>query len=66
MALERVTPKIRRLEFAKFGSIEGIKSVEQHHDILMASQSEETQKVSALVEENWLSLGKLLTGDVEF
>ena len=66
MALERVTPKIRRLEFAKFGSIEGIKSVEQHREIISESQSKEVQKVSNLVEENWLSLGKLLTGDIDF
>jgi DNA-binding GntR family transcriptional regulator len=63
LALERVLPKIRRLEFAKFGTLEGSTSVEQHREILRAIESGESKKAADLVEENWLSLGRLLTGD---
>ncbi|MEW9668051.1 GntR family transcriptional regulator [Ammoniphilus sp. 3BR4] len=61
MALERIVPKVHRLEIAQFGSIKGLKSVEQHHQIIVACESRESQEVARLVEENWLSLGELLT-----
>jgi DNA-binding GntR family transcriptional regulator len=54
-------PKIHRLELAQFGSLEGLASVEQHQQIIAASKKGDSAYVSKLVEENWLSLGKLLT-----
>ncbi|WP_223155144.1 GntR family transcriptional regulator [Alkalibacillus aidingensis] len=59
-ALEPVEPKIRRLEFAKFNSVEGINSVSDHQDIIKACQKGNSHLVSDLVEKNWLSLFELL------
>ncbi|WP_404356662.1 GntR family transcriptional regulator [Cytobacillus firmus] len=61
-ALKRIMPKIQRLEIAQFGSLNGLKSVEQHKKIMEASRKGQEQLASRLVEENWLSLGGLLTG----
>lgn len=61
LALERVVPKVRRLEFARFGSLEGVESVEQHSRIIEAFRDNNSQLASSLVEENWISLGRLLT-----
>lgn len=61
LALERVVPKIRRLEFARFGSVEGLESVEQHRRIIDAIKENNSQLVSSLMEENWINLGRLLT-----
>lgn len=61
LALERIIPKIRRLEFAKFGSLEGLTSVEQHAAIIQACKSREVSAAAHLMEENWLSLGRILT-----
>ena len=64
-ALERVVPKIRRLEFARFGSLAGRESVEQHGHIITAAKDGQSQTAAALVEENWLTLGRLLTDEPE-
>ncbi|GED56534.1 GntR family transcriptional regulator [Brevibacillus formosus] len=61
LALERVVPKVRRLEFARFGSLEGGESVKQHSRIIEAFRDNNSQLASSLVEENWISLGRLLT-----
>ncbi|QQE72630.1 GntR family transcriptional regulator [Brevibacillus composti] len=61
LALERIVPKIRRLEFAKFGSLAGLSSVEQHQAIIAACQAQDAGLASQLMEENWLSLGRVLT-----
>jgi DNA-binding GntR family transcriptional regulator len=60
-ALKRITPKIQRLEIAQFGSLNGLKSVEQHTKIIEVSMQRNADMASRLVEENWLSLGELLT-----
>ncbi|MBM7570701.1 DNA-binding GntR family transcriptional regulator [Aquibacillus albus] len=60
--LANITPKIRRLEFAKFGSITGLDSVQQHDEIIQAAKSGDAELTAKLVEENWLSLGRLLVG----
>jgi DNA-binding GntR family transcriptional regulator len=61
LALERILPKIQRLEISQFISLKGLKSVEQHHLIISACKNQELERVVRLVEENWLSLGELLT-----
>ena len=63
LALERVIPKIRRIEFAKFTTLEGHSSVQQHQEIIEACKKKDIERASILVEENWLSLGRLLTGE---
>jgi len=64
-ALERVMPKVRRLEYTQFGSLAGRKSVQQHEAILTACELGEALEAAALVEENWLSLGQLIAASLE-
>jgi len=64
-ALERVMPKVRRLEYAQFGSLAGRKSVRQHEAIIAACEQGDAGKAAALVEENWLSLGQLIAASLE-
>lgn len=64
-ALNRVMPKVRRLEYAQFGSLAGRKSVQQHEAILAACERGEVEEAAALVEENWLSLGQLIAASLE-
>ena len=65
MALERIVPKIHRLEISQFSSIKALKSVEQHHHIMAACELRDSMAASRLVEENWLSLGELLTKNTD-
>ncbi|WP_028402832.1 GntR family transcriptional regulator [Ectobacillus panaciterrae] len=60
-ALERSIPKIHRLEISQFTSVKGLKSVEQHKQIIEACKNKDGETTARLVEENWLSLGELLT-----
>lgn len=64
-ALNRVMPKVRRLEYAQFGSLAGRKSVQQHEAILVSCERGEAHEAAALVEENWLSLGQLIAASLE-
>ena len=63
--LERLTPKIRRLEFAQFGSLAGRRSVRQHEGIIAACEEGDAARAAQLVEENWLSLGQLIIASFE-
>lgn len=58
--LDRLTPKIRRLEVAQFGSLAGRRSVEQHAAIITAAEQRDAHRAAELVEQNWLSLGELI------
>jgi DNA-binding GntR family transcriptional regulator len=58
--LDRLTPKIRRLEVAQFGSLAGRRSVEQHVAIIAAAEQRDAHRAAELVEQNWLSLGELI------
>lgn len=60
-ALDRLMPRIRRLEYAKFGSLEGRNSCTQHEAIALALEHGAGQAAAHLVEENWLSLERYLT-----
>ncbi len=64
-ALDRLTPKVRRLEFAQFGSLAGRKSVRQHEAIIEACERGTADEAAALVGENWLSLGRLIADSLE-
>lgn len=59
-ALERLMPKVRRLEYAQFGSLAGRRSVQQHEAIIAACALGSAAEAAQLVEENWLSLGRLI------
>lgn len=58
--LDRLTPKVRRLEVAQFGSLAGRRSVEQHAAIIAAAEQGDSARAAELVEQNWLSLGELI------
>jgi DNA-binding GntR family transcriptional regulator len=58
--LERLMPKVRRLEYAQFGSLAGRRSVHQHEAIIAACALGSAAEAAHLVEENWLSLGRLI------
>jgi DNA-binding GntR family transcriptional regulator len=59
-SLERLMPKVRRLERARFGSLAGRRSVEQHDRILAFCAARKAAEASEAVRENWLSLGALI------
>lgn len=61
MALERLLPKIRRLELLKFNKVDGLSSIRQHNEIIACLENGNHQELSKLVEENWLSLASYLT-----
>jgi len=58
--LERLMPRIRRLERLRFGSLSGRASVRQHEQIIAAAHN-----AKDLVKENWLSLGALIDRSFE-
>lgn len=62
--LERLMPKVRRLEYARFGTLAGRKSVEQHTAIIAACERGDATEAAALVEENWLTLGQLIASSL--
>lgn len=59
-SIERLMPKIRRLERARFGSLAGRRSIEQHDQIIVLCASGETEAAARAVRVNWLSLGALI------
>jgi DNA-binding GntR family transcriptional regulator len=59
-SLERLTPKVRRLERARFGSLAGRRSVKQHGQIIALCASGRTEEAAQAVRGNWLSLGALI------
>lgn len=58
--LERLMPKVRRLEYAQFGSLAGHTSVLQHQAIIAACEQRSSELAATLAEQNWLSLGQLI------
>ncbi len=58
--LDRVVPRVRRLERLRFGSLPGRASVRQHAAIIAAAAAGDAARTAARVRENWLSLGALL------
>jgi DNA-binding GntR family transcriptional regulator len=58
--LDRVVPRVRRLERLRFGSLPGRASVHQHAGIIAAAAAGDAADTAARVRENWLSLGALL------
>jgi DNA-binding GntR family transcriptional regulator len=59
-SLERLLPKIRRLEQARFGSLVGRRSVEQHERIIALCAAGDAERAAEAVRENWLTLGVLI------
>ncbi len=63
--LERVMPRVRRLERMRFGSLAGRGSVKQHVAIIDAAAAKDVQTTAERVRENWLSLGNLIDRSFE-
>ncbi|MFT4037706.1 MAG: GntR family transcriptional regulator [Thermomicrobiales bacterium] len=59
-SLRRLLPRVRRLELARFGALAGRDSVTQHAAIIAATRAGQGRETGELVEENWLTLGRLL------
>jgi DNA-binding GntR family transcriptional regulator len=59
-SLERLMPKVRRLERARFGSLAGRRSVEGHDQIIALCASGEAETAAQAVREQWLALGALI------
>ncbi len=59
-SLERLMPKVRRLEYAQFSSLAGHSSVLQHQAIITACEQGLPELAATLAEQNWLSLGQLI------
>ena len=64
--LAGLMPQVRRLEYARFASLAGRTSVAQHQAILAACEQGDATAAAALVEENWLNLGRLIGADLEY
>src|SRR3954463_11279668 len=61
-ALDRLMPRVRRLERLRFGALSGRASVKQHNAIVAAKTP---QEAAERVKENWLSLGALIDRSFE-
>jgi DNA-binding GntR family transcriptional regulator len=59
-SLERLMPKVRRLERARFGSLAGRGSVKGHEQIIALCASGEAEAAEQVVREQWLALGALI------
>jgi DNA-binding GntR family transcriptional regulator len=59
-SLERLMPKVRRLERARFGSLAGRRSVEGHDQIIALCAAGEAEAAAQAVREQWLALGALI------
>ncbi len=64
-ALDRLMPKVRRLEYAQFGSLAGHTSVLQHQAIIAACEQKLAVQAASLTEQNWLNLGRLIVQSLD-
>ena len=63
--LDRLMPKVRRLEYAQFGSLAGHTSVLQHQAIIAACEQQLSAQAASLTEQNWLNLGHLIVQSLD-
>jgi DNA-binding GntR family transcriptional regulator len=63
--LDRLMPRLRRLERLRFGSLAGRASVRQHEEIVAAAAADDVKTTAERVRENWLSLGTLIDRSFE-
>ena len=55
-SLERLTPRVRRLERARFASLSGRRSVGQHARIVERCAAGNAEAAAEAVQDNWLSI----------
>ena len=58
--LERLLPRLRRIERLRFSSLPGRRSVKQHKRIITAAAGGDADAAAEAAMENWLSLGALI------
>lgn len=58
--IERLVPRIRRLERLRFGSLPGRGSVRLHDRIIAACAAGDVERAAALTQDNWDTLGRLV------
>jgi DNA-binding GntR family transcriptional regulator len=63
--LDRLMPRLRRLERLRFGSLAGRASVRQHDAILGAAGQHDVTTTAERVRDNWLSLGTMIDRSFE-
>jgi len=64
-ALDRLMPKVRRLEYAQFSSRAGHTSVLQHQAIISECEQRLAVQAASLTEQNWLTLGQLIVQSLD-
>ncbi len=62
VALESVTPVLRRLEYQRFSSLSGRQSIAQHERIIELCRHGDADAAAAATQQNWETL-TLLAGD---
>lgn len=60
VALERVMPKIHRLDHAHFLRLDADDSTREHEEIIAACRAADAALAARLVEENFLALGQVI------
>ena len=58
--LARLTPRLRRIEYLRFGTLAGRRSVAQHGQIIDLARRRDAPGTAAAVRDNWLTLASLL------
>ncbi|MGU3651036.1 GntR family transcriptional regulator [Mycolicibacterium sp. A43C] len=64
VALETVTPVLRRLEYQRFSSLSGRQSIAQHERIIECCRRRDAEAATAATQQNWETL-TLLDGSRE-
>ncbi|MDF2822860.1 MAG: GntR family transcriptional regulator, partial [Mycobacterium sp.] len=62
VALEQVTPVLRRLEFRRFSSLSGRQSIAQHKRIIELCRQGDAEGAAQATQQNWETLSLLLDG----
>lgn len=58
--VERIAPRLRRLELLRQGVLPGRRSVAQHEAIIMRATDGDAARAASAVRENWLEFGGLI------
>lgn len=61
VALESVTPVLRRLEYQRFSSLSGRQSISQHQQIIEFCRAGDAEAAAAATQRNWETLSALDT-----
>lgn len=62
VALEQVTPVLRRVEFLRFASLSGRQSIAQHKRIIELCRQGDAEAAATAAQRNWETLSPILDG----